>query len=99
MLRCFCGRPSILLSFSLRPYSPGGTLNAFGAAQGDSTPPTPSVHRLRLGLPGYLILFAPLAFASQRQEWPSEPPSLLVFLPISAHFTATPGIPLASTIL
>ncbi len=26
-----------------------------------------SVHRLRLGLPGYLILFAPLAFAPQRQ--------------------------------
>ncbi len=31
-------------------------------------PPTPSVHRLRLGLPGYLILFAPLAFAPQRQD-------------------------------
>ena len=30
-------------------------------------PPTPSVHRLRLGLPGYLILFAPPAFAPQRQ--------------------------------
>jgi hypothetical protein len=26
-------------------------------------PPTPSAHRLRLGLPGYLIPFAPLAFA------------------------------------
>ena len=25
--------------------------------------PTPSAHRLRLGLPEYLILFAPLAFA------------------------------------
>ncbi len=30
-------------------------------------PPTPSAHRLRLGLPGYLILFAPLAFAPERQ--------------------------------
>ena len=29
--------------------------------------PTPSNHRLQLGLPGYLILFAPLAFALQRQ--------------------------------
>ena len=61
--------------------------------------PTPSVHRLRLGLPGYLILFAPLAFAPQRQIWASEPPSPLVFLPISTDFTLTPGIPLASPIL
>ena len=55
--------------------------------------PTPSDHRLRLGLPGYLILFAPLAFAAQRQDQAREPLSPLVFLPISAHFTATPGIP------
>ena len=61
--------------------------------------PTPSVHRLQLGLPGYLILFAPLAFATQRQEWTSEPLSPLVFLPISTDFTLTPGIPLASSIL
>ena len=61
--------------------------------------PTPSVHRLRLGLPGYLILFAPLAFAPQRQGWTSEPLSPLVFLPISTDFTLTPGIPLASPIL
>ena len=61
--------------------------------------PTPSVHRLRLGLPGYLILFAPLAFAPQRQKWASEPLSPLVFLPISTDFTLTPGIPLASPIL
>ncbi len=40
---------------------------------------TPSVHRLRHGLPGYLILFAPHAFAPQRQYRPSEPPSLRVF--------------------
>ncbi len=31
---------------------------------------TPSVHRLRHGLPGYLILFAPHAFAPQRQYRP-----------------------------
>jgi hypothetical protein len=43
------------------------------------------------------ILFAPHAFASQRQYRPSELPSPLVFLLISAHFTATPGIPLASS--
>ncbi len=61
--------------------------------------PTPSVHRLQLGLPGYLILFAPLAFAPQRQKWTSEPLSPLVFLPISTDFTLTPGIPFASSTL
>ena len=59
--------------------------------------PTPSDHRLRLGLPGYLILFAPPAFAPQRQSWPRRPPSPPVFFPISAHFTATLGIPFSST--
>jgi hypothetical protein len=56
-------------------------------------PPIPSAHRLGRGLPGYLIRFAPHAFAPQRQgraRWPASP---LVFLPISTHFTATPGIP------
>jgi hypothetical protein len=60
-------------------------------------PPTPSTHRLRLGLPGYLIRFAPLAFAPQRQVRPSKSPSPPAFLAISAHFTATPLVPLAST--
>ncbi len=31
------------------------------------TAPTPSAQRLQHGLPGYLILFAPHAFAPQRQ--------------------------------
>src|SRR5438034_194577 len=84
-------------SLALRPYSPGGVLNALAAAREESTPPTPSTHRLRRGLPGYLILFAPHAFASQRQYRPREPPSPRVFFPISAHFTATPGIPLSSS--
>src|SRR5437763_11754878 len=61
--------------------------------------PTPSAQRLRLGLPGYLILFAPLAFAPQRQNRPRDPPSPPVFLLISAHFTATPGIPISPTCL
>ncbi len=56
--------------------------------------PTPSIHRLRRGLPGYLILFAPHAFEPQRQWSSSKPPSPLVFLLISTHFTATLGIPL-----
>ena len=56
----------------------------------------PSTHRLQPGLPGYLIPFATLAFVPQRQLSPSMPPSPLVFLPISTHFTAPPSVPLTS---
>ncbi len=62
-------------------------------------PPTLSNHRLQHGLPGYLILFATHAFEPQRQLVPSRPPSPLVFLLISTHFTATLGIPSTSTSL
>ncbi len=55
--------------------------------------PTPSVHRLQRGLPGYLILFAPLAFAPQRQSMSRSLPSPSVFFLISTDFTPTPGIP------
>src|SRR5262249_8629583 len=51
---------------------------------------------LRRGLPGYLILFAPHAFAPQRQYRASEPPSPLVFLRISTNFTSTLAVPLTS---
>ena len=61
--------------------------------------PTLSIHRLRRGLPGYLILFAPHAFEPERQLPSSKPPSPLVFFQISTHFTATPGIPLAPPVL
>ena len=61
--------------------------------------PTPSIHRLLRGLPGYLILFATHAFEPQRQFWSSRPPSPPVFFLISKHFTATLGIPPASPIL
>jgi len=60
---------------------------------------TPSTHRLRLGLPGYLIPFATLAFAPQRQCRSREPPSPQVFLQVSTHFTATLGILLSSPAL
>ena len=60
---------------------------------------TPSIHRLPPGLPGYLIPFATLAFAPQRQSSASKPPSPPMFFPISTHFTATLGIPLTSPIL
>jgi hypothetical protein len=51
----------------LRPYSPGGALHALASALTGSLPQGPSAHRLRRGLPGYLILFAPHAVAPQRQ--------------------------------
>ena len=83
----------------MRPYSPGGMLIVLTAAQKGSIPPTPSIHRLQCGLPGYLILFAPHTFAPQRQLQSSKSPSPLVFFPISTHFTATLGIPLTSSAL
>ncbi|KAL2223951.1 UNVERIFIED_CONTAM: hypothetical protein Sindi_3072900 [Sesamum indicum] len=45
--------------------SPGGILNALATALHGSIRTAPSIHRLRLGLLGYLIPFAPLAFVSQ----------------------------------
>ena len=89
-------------SFEFQPCGrtlPGGVLNAFAAALKGGNPPTLSTHRLRRGLPGYLILFAPHAFEPQRQLQTREPPSPLVFLHISTHFTATHGIPLSSSAL
>src|SRR5690349_12148077 len=84
---------------TLRSYSPGGVLPALAPAPRGSLPQAPSTHRLRRGLPGYLILFAPHAVAHQCQKLPSRPPSPPVFLRISTHSTATPGIPSASTAL
>ncbi len=52
-----------------------------------------STHRLGLGLPGYLIPFAPLAFVPQRQKRSSAPLSPPAFLPISTHFTAPLEVP------
>ncbi len=64
----------------------------------DDVLPTTSNHRLRRGLPGYLILFAPHAFVPQRQSQFSKLPSQLVFYVISKHFTATLHIPPTSTV-
>ncbi len=77
----------------MRPYSPGGALHGFPTAESPSASPLPSAHRLRLGLPGYLIPFAPLAFASQRQKTSRISLSPRAFLPISTHFTAPPEVP------
>ncbi len=89
-----CGSPSIPLSFILANVLP--RWNTYCVCDGTEwlCHPTPSIHRLRRGLPGYLILFAPHAFEPQRQLPSSKPPSPLVFLLISTHFTATLGIPL-----
>ena len=77
----------------MRPYSPGGALHGFPTAESPSASPLPSAHRLQLGLPGYLIPFAPLAFASQRQKKSRTSLSPRAFLPISTHFTAPPEVP------
>ncbi len=74
-------------------------LNALAAALKGGNPPTLSTHRLRRGLPGYLILFATHAFEPQRQLQTREPLSPLVFFHISTHFTATHGVPLSSSAL
>ncbi len=99
MLHRLCGSPSIPLSFILANVLPRWNTYCVCCGTEGPCPPTPSIHRLRRGLPGYLILFAPHAFEPQRQSSSSRPPSPLVFLLISTHFTATLGIPFSSSIL
>src|SRR5699024_5861163 len=74
-------------------------LIALAPALKGGNPPTPSTHRLRHGLPGYLILFATHAFEPQRQLQTRQPPSPLVFFHLSTHSTATHGVPLSSSAL
>src|SRR5690625_669996 len=95
----WAGPRHVFCASSVRPYSPGGVLNALTAAARGGNPLTPSTHRLWRGLPGYLILFATHAFAPQRQLQTRESPSPLVFLHISTRFTAPRGIPLSSSVL
>ena len=99
MLHRLCGSPSIPLSFILANVLPRWNTYCVCCGTEWLCHPTPSIHRLRRGLPGYLILFAPHAFEPQRQLPSSKPPSPLVFLLISTHFTATLGIPLTSPAL
>ncbi len=99
MLHRLCGSPSIPLSFILANVLPRWNTYCVGCGTEASTAPTPSIHRLRRGLPGYLILFAPHAFVPQCQFQSSKPPSPLMFLLISTHYTATLGIPLTSPAL
>ena len=76
-----CGRTPQVddLSVSLLHSSPTGQ--------------TDSHHRLRRGLPGYLILFDPHAFVHQRRSGLRQVPPQSAFCVISMHFTATPRIP------
>ena len=61
------------------------------------SPQTVSNHRLRHGLPGYLILFAPHALVPQCQSRRSLLPSQSEFWVISMHFTATRPVPETAT--
>src|SRR5574343_174213 len=99
MLHRLCGPPSIHLSFNLAAVLPRRSTYRVSCATKISRIPTASRHRLRRGLPGYLILFAPHAFAPQCQYQSRWSPSPLMFLPISTHFTATQEIPPPSTVL
>ena len=99
ILHCLCGPPSIPLSFNLAAVLPRWDTYCVCDGTEDYSSPTPSIHRLRCGLPGYLILFAPHTFVPQRQLLSRKSPSPLVFLLISTHFTATLGIPLSSPAL
>src|ERR1700683_4392629 len=89
--------PSIPLSFNLAAVLPRRCAYRVSYDTEGSDPPTSSTHRLQRGLPGYLILFAPHAFAPQRQYRTRSPPSPPVFFPISTNFTSTLGIPRPSS--
>ena len=78
--------------FHRSAYSPGGMLNAFAWPRAPNGH-TAGIHRLRRGLPGYLILFDTHAFVPQRQTRPGRLPSRSEFCAISMHFTATRRIP------
>ena len=95
MLHRLCGSPSIPLSFILANVLPRWNTYCVCCGTEELCPLTPSIHRLRRGLPGYLILFAPHAFVPQCQLQSSNSPSPPVFFLISTHSTATLGIPVA----
>src|SRR5713226_6907663 len=99
MLHRLCEPPSIPLSFSLATILPRRGTYHFCFGSEPMLSPQSSTHRLGLGLPGYLIPFAPLAFAPQRQKRSSTSLSPPAFLPISTHFTAPPEVPHAPTSL
>ena len=81
MLHRLCGPPSIPLSFTLASVLPRWDTYHFRlATQPTNVGQTASNHRLRRGLPGYLILFATHAFVHQCQLIISNLPLILVIL-------------------
>src|SRR3954454_10566438 len=99
MLHRLCEPPSIPLSFSLATVLPRRGTYHFCFDCEPMFSPQSSTHRLGPGLPGYLIPFATLAFAPQRQKRSSPSLSPPAFLRISTHFTAPPEVPQAPTSL
>ena len=95
MLLRLCGPPSIPLSFNLAIVLPRWITYRFRLAA-EGRPPTTSDHRLRRGLPGYLILFDTHAFVPERQCQVRDLSSRSAFCDISMHFTATHHIPVTS---
>src|ERR1041385_4483963 len=93
MLHRLCGPPSIPLSFNLAAVLPRRCAYRVSCDTEELGSPTSSTHRLQRGLPGYLILFAPHAFAPQRQSRSRAPPSPPVFFPISTNFPSTLEFP------
>src|SRR6266849_3375130 len=99
MLHRLCEPPSVPLSFSLATILPRRGTSHFCFGSKPMLSLLPSTHRLGLGLPGYLIPFATLAFAPQRQKRSSTSLSPPAFHPISTHFTAPPEVPHTPTSL
>src|SRR3569833_3467287 len=99
MLHRLCGPPSIPLSLNHAAVLPRRRAYRVSYDTERLGRPTSSTHRLQRGLPGYLILLAPHAFAPQRQSRTRLPPSPPVFFPISTNFTSTLGIPRPSSSL
>src|SRR5690606_21275373 len=94
MLHRLCGPPSIPLSFILANVLPRWDTYHFRLAT-QTEVRTASIHRLRRGLPGYLILFATHAFFHQRQSFVSNLPAQTVYHEIPKHITAT--LPILAT--
>ena len=95
-------RVRFLAYHRIKPHVPPlvrAPVNSFEFHRADCISPTAGVHRLPCGLPGYLILFDTRTFEPQRQWRAGMLPSQSGFFVISMHFTATPRIPHAATVL
>ena len=90
--------PRLFLQVSaLRLYFPGSTLSGFPTALMPLEEALMfSVQCLLLGLHGYLIHFAPLAFIPHCQNRYRKMPSLLLVQSGSTHLTVTPIVLLTS---